>query len=1145
MVDPYLFHGISLLHYMLLRTSLARSLFAVGLFAPAAFTQTTSNEILGLVKDSSGSVVVGARITITRVATGQVSQKITDQTGEFTFPLIEIGEYTVRAEAEGFRTQTVSGLKVETQQKARVDFVLQIGAVTESVEVVASGAVLETESAAVGQVIENKRVADLPLNGRNLIHLAAMVPGVQYGSRSGGADGQGGFPIPGGGMSVIANGQREVHQSITMDGVESIAPLYNISSFTPSIDAVEEFKVQTGSYSAEFGQSSGARVEISLKSGTNSFHGTAWEFIRNDAFDAENYFLNFERPVGAGRLNKDRLRRNQFGGFFSGPVIKNRTFWSFNYEERRQTQESVATAWWPSNDFRRGDFSLLLNPPINPATGRPVRAAIVLFDPLNGTPFSGNILPASRLHPGAKNVTDRFLPQPDFQQLDPLDFTVRRAIPSIVNARQYFGRLDHNFTSRDRVFGRFALDKSEWEANQINPNFPEDRFSDAYNVATQWIHTFSPNVLHELRFGINNWGDNYINPRTGTDFDVDSLGIGKFRVATDNNRKFTPVETGVPGIGFTIGDGNGRTDDTYSYQIADNLSIVKGKHSIKTGVLIVHAAMDRRAANLTRGSLAFGANESGFNFSSFLLGYPNRSQTAEGYPSVNMRSRRVGAYVTDEWKVRRDLTVTVGLRFDYMGNPYDKLGHVRTISLERPYTTPGGAQIPTLFPNVESDEAKQKFWKQVAPFWQPRLGIAYRPTDKWVVRLGAGQYTSPQHFVQISTANLMPPLSGFQQFDSITDAVPGGPTRRFRQGFPILTLDDPFTGTTQSRALSAWRLEPDRQERDVWQWSLDIQRELPGALSLTVGYVGAKTSHSANSYENFNGAAPSLNTDFQSRRAIQQYFDPSEPGKGIQTLGRIFAFDSYSNQFYQGLQAKLERRFSRGVTFGLAYTYSKAWGDGEDGGNEGAGRQVALDRLGSRGRTSFDLTQNAVFHYVWEIPFGKNLKSVPGFVLKGWQTNGIFSIRTGFPWTPTVGANDLNTGGDGTPVRPDRLRDGRLDDGNRGRWFDPFAFQRVTCNIPSRPDLCHYGNSGRNIMTTPGQRNLDFSLFKNFSITERVKTQFRAEAFNAFNTPYFGQPNNIGFVTPSSVVPDAPRMGEIRSLRASMRVLQFGIKISF
>ncbi|MFN7919231.1 MAG: TonB-dependent receptor [Bryobacteraceae bacterium] len=1118
-----------------------------GLSTSSILAQTTATEILGLVKDTSGAVVSGAKITITRAATGQTLSKTTNVTGEYTFPLIEIGEWSVRVEMQGFRSQTVTNLKVETQQKARVDFILEVGSVAETVEVTATGAVLETENAAVGQVIENKRVADLPLNGRNLIHLAAMVPGAQYGSRSGGADGQGGFPIPGGGMSIIANGQREVHQSISLDGVESITPLYNISSFSPSIDAVEEFKVQTGSYSAEFGQSSGARVEVSMKSGGNQIHGTAWEFLRNDAFDAENYFLNFQRPAGAGRLNKDRLRRNQFGGFVSGPVIKNRTFWSFNYEERRQTQESVITAWWPNQDFRRGDFSILANPPINPATGRQVRAPIVLFDAANnGLPYPNDVLPASKLHKGALSVVEKYLPQPDFQQIDPLDFTVRRAIPGIIGARQYFGRLDHNFSSKDKVFGRFALDKSKWTANQVNPNFPEDRYSDAYNVATQWLHTFSSNVLHEFRFGINNWGDNYLNPRSNSNFDVDSLGIGKFRVAGDGNRKFTPAETGIPGIGFTIGDLNGRTDDTYSYQVADNLSVIRGKHTLKTGVLIVHAAMDRRAANLTRGALAFSPNESGLDFSSFLLGYPTRTQTAEGYPSVNMRSRRVGAYISDEWKVKPNLSVTMGFRFDYMGNPYDKLGHVRTVALERPYTTADGQKIPTLYPPVQSEEAKQKFWKQVAPFWQPRLGIAYRPTNKWVVRMGAGQYTSPQHFVQISTANLMPPLSGFQQYDNITDPIAGTATRRFRPGTPIITLDDPFSGTTQSPPVSVWRLEPDRRERDNWQWSLDIQRELPGQLSLTVGYVGSKTSHSANSYENYNGALPSLNSNFQSRRPVQQFFDPSQPEKGVQTLGRIFAFDSYSNQHYHGLQTKLERRYSKGLTFGVSYTYSKANGDGEDGGNEGAMRQVALDRAGSRARTAFDLTHNAVIHYVWEIPWGKNLKGPAGFVIGGWQTNGIFSIRTGFPWTPTVGGNDLNTGGDGTPVRPDRLRDGRLQDTrSRDLWYDPTAFQRVTCQNPNRPDLCHYGSAGRNILDSPGQRNLDFSMFKNFSVTEQVKVQFRAEAFNTFNTPYFGQPNNIGFVGANSVTPDAPRVGEIRGLRASMRVLQMGLKVSF
>jgi len=1123
--------------------------------AAGAAAQTTSTEILGLVTDTTGAAVTGAQVTITRVATQTVLTRETNVAGEFSFPLIDIGEYTVRVEKPGFRSKTVSGLHIETQQKARVDFVLEVGAVTESVEVVANAVTLTTENAAIGQVIDNKRVVDLPLNGRNMIQLAVMVPGVQYGSRSGGADGQSGFPIPGSGMSVIANGQREVHQSITLDGVESITPLYNMSSFTPSIDAIEEFKVQTGSYSAEFGQSSGARVEVSLKSGTNQLHGTLYEFLRNDALDAENYFLNFQQPAGTARLKKDRLRRNQFGTFLGGPLIKNRTFWSFNYEGRREIQEGVATAFWANNDFRQGDFSRLLTPAINPATNRPYRAPIVVFDPNTGTPFAGNVVPKTRLHPGAQTVINQFLPKPDFEQPDILDFTARRAVPQVINSNQFFGRLDHNFGSRDKVFGRFAVNSDDWDANAINPNFPEYRISTAYNVATQWIHTFSPSLMNEFRFGINNWGDNFVNPRTNTDFDVDSLGVGKFRVASDGNRKFTPLETGVPSMGFTIGDPNGRTDDTYSYQFGENLSYVKGKHTMKFGFSFIHAAMDRRAANLTRGTLSFSANESGYDFASFILGYPNRAQTGEGYPAVAMRSRRLGAYITDDWKISPKLTLNWGVRYDYLGNPYDLLGQVRTLDLVRTYTTPSGQKIPTLQPIPRSDEAKGKLWNQFWGFMQPRLGIAYRPTSKWVIRTGAGQYTSPQHFVQISTANLHPPLSGNQQFDSVTDSAGTVPIsyagqnytsqlRRFRAGSPILTLDNPFAGSSAVRPVGVRMFQNNRRDRDVWQWSLDIQRELPGAIALTVGYVGSKTTHSTNGWESFNMANPSPDTNFNARRPYTQFYDPATPELGVQTLGRIAPFDASANQHYHGLQTRVEKRYARGLALGLSYTYSKANGDGEDGGNESPGWQ-ARDRASSRGRTAFDITHNAVIHFVYELPFGKNLKGVSGALIKGWQTNGIVSLRSGFPFSVTVPAGDLNTGSDGSPVRPDRLRDGRIEDPTRALWYDPTAFQRVTCNIPSRQDLCHFGSAGRNILVSPGQRNLDASAFKNFTITERFRLQFRGELFNALNTPYFGAPNNLGFVSATSVVPDGPRVGEIRSLRAAMRIVQFGLKLYF
>jgi hypothetical protein len=578
--------------------------------------------------------------------------------------------------------------------------------------------------------------------------------------------------------------------------------------------------------------------------------------------------------------------------------------------------------------------------------------------------------------------------------------------------------------------------------------------------------------------------------------------------------------------------------------------------------------MERGAANLEEGRYGFGGNQSGLGFASFLLGLPASSESAEGLPLTFPRSNRWGAYIHDDWKVSPRLTLNLGLRFDYNGVPIDAQGLWRTLDFPgdgtevgrgKGFQMAGGAVIPTIFPEFVDERGAVGLFEQDVRFFMPRVGIAWRPADKWVIRAGGGWFDNINHVNTWTIFNLMPPKSGSLLFESPTNiaqtlqvpAVDGGTyavnTRQYGSGTPILTLNDPFFqtsgGSATVRPINLSHLPPNTKDGDVWKWSFDIQRELPSQFALTVGYAGSKGSHVGNSIANFNSPDPSPNTNTQSRRPFQSVYDPATPQLGVQAIGNIRYIDSYGESFYHGMQAKIDKRFSRGLAFGSSYTFSKSHGDGENGGQEGyVSLQNARDRRSSRARYSFDQTHQWVTHFVWELP-GQNLQN--GWLrhtIGGWQTNGILSIRSGFPFTIGQG-QDLNTGN--SSVRPDRIASGEIDDPTRARWFDPQAFQRVTCNLPTRPDLCRYGNSGVAILDSPGQRNLDFSMFKNFKITETVKFQFRSEFINAFNTPYFGAPNGIGFLSNTSLTPDASRMGEIRGLRTPMRIIQFALKLYF
>jgi hypothetical protein len=526
-----------------------------------------------------------------------------------------------------------------------------------------------------------------------------------------------------------------------------------------------------------------------------------------------------------------------------------------------------------------------------------------------------------------------------------------------------------------------------------------------------------------------------------------------------------------------------------------------------------------------------------------MLGLPSNTNTPEGLPLTDVRQNRYAFYFLDDWKATRKLTLNLGLRWEYNSAATDIRGLWRSAELRGGQFEFVPAQIRTVY----------QFYKPQRDMFMPRLGIAYRLSDNWVIRSGYGIYYNIHQLNNYTILNLNPPLSGSSNF---ANNVRNG---ALIPGSPVYNFTNPFGAANPTSAISANVLNTDNFQPYVNQWSFDIQRRLPFESVLTVGYVGSKSTHIDNTVE-LNSPDPAFNTatsTLQSRRPYQFIID-----NGVRRpLTRLRWLDSGANAWYQGLQANLQKRFSKGLIFNLAYTYSKSMMEGY-GRNEGDGfnpntYQNPRDRAAEKGRIGWDVRHNTVVNFVYELPTPEALKKgIGNVVLGGWQTNGILTFRSGFPFTVTQGGI-INTAN--TPVRPDRIANGALSNPTVNAWFNPDAFRLVSCVNSALPEVCKYGNSGNGILEGPGFKNVDFSLFKNFPIAERFKVQFRAEFFNLFNTPQFGRPNaslntatgflpsrgsdgSLSFPTQAGF---ARGPGAITSLVAPMRNIQFGLKFMF
>lgn len=1102
----------------------------------------TYGEITGTILDPTGAVVAGATVTITNVATNAVRTTESNEAGVYRFPSLPPGQYTIRVERQGFKTVTRSNIELQVQQSARIDFELAVGAMAETIEVTAEAALLASENATVGTVIENRRIVELPLNGRNYLQLVSLAPNVSFGFPSAGQAGarQGGIRAD---QSISVAGQRAQFNRFTLDGVENTDPNFNTFVVMPSIDALQEFKVQTGIYPAEFGRAA-TQINVLTKSGTNEFHGALFYFLRNEKLDAKNYAFTAARPP------KDPFKWNQFGFTLGGPVTipklfsgRDRLFFMTNYEWFRQRRAVQGVYNLPSAAMHQGNFSEL---PLGTAGIFDPRSRVREGDRIVATPFPGNIIPASRIHPISKALLEYYptpnLPNPELRR------NHVQALGRPIDRDHFISRFDFNESPNSQWAGRFSWgDESQLdEALKLNGEKIITRFRQ-YMVSNTRV--VSPTVVLENRFGLTKFY-NTTGPELAFTTDV----VGKLGITGLSSGP--PVQWGIPNIALEVYSGFGNSsegpyeNDNGSTQIISNTSVVRGRHSMRFGGEIRHDRYNQVGNQFARGQFTFIRNAtsnpalsgiSGDPFADFLLGEVFQAEAAASIARAEFRSLSFALYFDDIWKITPKLTINFGLRYENTPPWEDQTGRLFNGIVRRdirpadyrnanvadrsiyPYFMRQGRGEPyegiaLRWPDIEvrrDGSLGNRLVGRDNNDFAPRLGISWSPTPKWVIRTGAGVFYSQD--------------TGNPRFDMARNLA-GRFRDNSRTDFPHLNWGNGLAAlagaVVQVPRPYTFANPYDRRTPYSIQYLFNIQRELPGNTLLEVGYLGS-VSHRLEALRAVNEALPAPRT---SGLTIPQR-------SPFPNFGRIQLVDNGGNGNYNSLGVNVTRRYSHGLTYMIAYTWSKSIDTATAIRNQGGDTlfpQNSYCRHCERARSSHDVRHRYVTSALWELPFGRGRRveienPFLNGLFGGWQLGGILTLQTGFPVTVTQGGDPSNTGA--FFDRP--MSTGRRADLPRGqqdpqRFFDTTAFTRT-------PDGMH-GNVGRNTLTSPGIINLDFSVLKDFRVREGHTLQFRFEAFNLPNHPNWANPN-------TNII--AAGFGQINGTRTNMRNLQFALKYVF
>jgi hypothetical protein len=1054
--------------------------------------QIISSSIVGTATDSTGAVIPQAKVTVVNADTGAARNVNTNENGGYVVLQLQPGNYRLNATATGFKRYDVTSIVLPVNQTLRVDIHFEVGEVSQQLEVTAAGALIESETSSLGQVIERQNIVDLPLNGRNFMQLANISAGVApaYNARSATITNQSGRSD----LAVHISGNRGDTNSYLIDGVESRSSWFNSPSVLLSVDAIQEFKIDRNLFSAEYGQGSGI-VSLVSKSGGNEFHGSAYEFLRNDKMDAANFFDNYFSGT------KAPFRQNQYGLTAGGAVVKNRLFFFGDWEAFRSRRSSTMTALVPTPAMLGGDLSGL-------TSSKQFNGSPAILDPIGGSPFPGNRIPASRLS-GVTQKFSKYTPSPN-ANIGGRNFVTVKSTNR--DDDQYGIRMDYQISTRNSLFGRYT----NFDSTLYRPGVGELAGNvfpySGRNVVVQHTHILSPGVLNVFKFGYNR--ANVFN----------SWEITPTSLANEIGLKIkqVPEEYGLPSPGVTggwyVGGGTGINQGGIDnlFQFSDTFNVVKRSHTFKFGADIRYSRFDERLGLNNNGSFTFDGRYSGNSVGDFLLGFPAAANAQIGLGVGHWRSRSFNFFFADDWKITSRLTLNLGLRYEY-DTPYADANHkegyfdtslknfVVGISKEE---SPIKRDIPglTFNPNLQ-----RGIWFPDRNNFAPRLGIAYRINDKTALRAGYGIFYAKTQGNELQFKINAPPLV----FAAALVGQVGTPNVSWdRDAFPDPSSPDFPVGT-----LSPFSVDPRDRTPYIQQWNLSLERTLARNLLLEVSYAGNKGTKLAERV-NINQAVlpnPANITPILGRRPF--------PG-----FGDILSANWQENSIYNSMQTRLERRFSNGVSFLVGYTWSKAI-DTASRGSGGSWHQNAYRLRDDRGNSDFDVRQRLTASFIYQLPFGKgrrflsNAGSTANAILGGWSFNTIASFMSGNWFSITVPGDRANVGG--FPFqRANRTCDGNLSRDQRtiDRYFDTSCF--------SLTPLGTFGNGGRNIIEIPGLNNWDVSFLKETRIKERASLQFRAEFFNFFNHAQFNAPDtNIA----------SAFAGQIRSARDA-RISQMALK---